>query len=686
MRKPFFYFLFLSIPLLITTAQPNGIWKNFTDMKTTNIVGTDGNLILAATNGGAYIFNQTDSTYKRLTKSEGLQSQSLTAMVLNNNNQIWFGADNGAINIFNITTNKISSVLDIFRSDKNNKSIINLYASGDTIFVATDFGLSLINSRALSLGDTFLKFGNFPTETRVISSFKKDLIYLCTDKGVAIQKAGTTNLNAPDSWTTYSINSNISATKVYKILSFNNQILLATNRGIMRFNNSQWQPFILNNTNTTDMVIDSGILFIVQGKSIYGFSFLTGPQLIITAADNINSIEVTAGNNIVLATDNGVSIYKGVNYQKTIFPNGPSSNLFSSVAVDNAGTLWAGSGTDVTGVGVYSYNGQEWINYDKLNTPILKSNAYHKVFAGNNNKVYFCNWGQGYIEYDKGKMVRYDTHNTPMKGISTAPEFLVISSVQTDSKSNVWSLNFWSASAEPLAVLTTDSTWYTFNFSNPTITNTDLALEMVIDQYDTKWFTIKNKGLFYFNENNTLDNRSDDTFGRITSSSGLTSGNITALAVDKQGELWVGKNPGVNILFDPSNPQRSQIIDLPAFRNQLITFIAVDAINRKWVGTKTGVFLMSPDGFTVLEQYDSKNSPIPNNDIKSITIDQQNGTVYIGTDFGLSSLTTDAASPQESMNDLFVYPNPFHIDKSKSKILNIKGLTKDSAIKIYSIS
>jgi len=273
-----------------------------------------------------------------------------------------------------------------------------------------------------------------------------------------------------------------------------------------------------------------------------------------------------------------------------------------------------------------------------------------------------------------------------MQGISTAPEFLVITSVQTDSKGNVWSLNFWSASAEPLAVITPDSTWFTFNFSNPSISNTDLMDNMVIDQYDTKWFTVRNKGLYYFNENNTLDDKSDDIVGRLTSSSGLTSGEISTLAVDKQGELWVGKNPGINIIFSPDNPQQSQIIDLPAFRNQLITFIAVDAINRKWIGTKSGVFLMSPDGFTVIAQYDSKNSPIPNDDVKSIAMDQKSGTVYIGTDFGLSSLTTDAVAPPETAGELFAFPNPFNIDQSNSKNLNIKGLMKDSEIKIYSIS
>jgi len=685
MRK--YLLCFLLLPLLLTTAQTNGIWQNYTDMKTTNIVDAEKNIVLAATSGGAYLFNQTDSTFKLFTKSEGLESQNLTAMTLDNNNQVWFGADNGAINILNTKTNEVNTVLDISRTDKIQKRINNLFVSEDTIFVASDFGLSLINSKTLSLGDSFLKFGNFPSETRVVSSFKNNLIYLCTDKGVAVQKQAATNLTAPESWNTYSLDTDINAAIVYKIVSFENQILLATNRGIMKFNNYRWQHLILTNKNTSDMVINSGILFIVQNNSVYSYTSTTGSQLLFTSADKINSIAVTAPDNIFIATDNGVSIYKGQTYLKTIFPNGPKANLFSSVTIEANGTLWAATGKDVTGVGVYSFDGNSWTTFDKENTPILKTNAYHKVFTSSDkSKVYFCNWGNGYIEYDNGKMKRYDTQNTPMKGISTAPQFLVINSVQTDSKGNVWSLNFWSASAEPLAVITPDSTWFTFNFSNQSITNTDLMDNMVIDQYDTKWFTVRNKGLYYFNENNTLDDKSDDIVGRLTTTNGLTSGAISALAVDKQGELWVGKTPGINIIFSPNNPQQSQIIDLPAFRNQLITFIAVDAINRKWIGTKSGVFLMSPDGFTVIAQYNSKNSPIPNDDIKSIAMDQNSGTVYFGTDYGLSSLTTDAVAPPETMGELFVFPNPFNIDNFNYKSLNIKGLVKDSEIKIYSIS
>ena len=88
-------------------------------------------------------------------------------------------------------------------------------------------------------------------------------------------------------------------------------------------------------------------------------------------------------------------------------------------------------------------------------------------------------------------------------------------------------------------------------FSNPFI-GSDATDKMVIDQNDTKWFVTKgNMGLYYFNENKTFTNLSDDTQGYID---GLLSNLISSLAVMK-GYLWIGTNVGVNVITDPSKPK-----------------------------------------------------------------------------------------------------------------------------------
>ncbi|MBU2507657.1 MAG: hypothetical protein KJ799_13175, partial [Bacteroidetes bacterium] len=209
---------------------------------------------------------------------------------------------------------------------------------------------------------------------------------------------------------------------------------------------------------------------------------------------------------------------------------------------------------------------------------------------------------------------------------------------------------------------------------------------MVIDQYDTKWFVVStgSRGLYYFNENGTLNNLNDDDWGLVRPADGLNSDIITAMAVDKRGELWVGTSLGMNIIPNTTSP-KSSITSIFGLRQQTITAVIVDPLNQKWVGTKQGVFVMSPDGTRLIAQYDSKNSPLPVDDIKSIAIDEKSGTVYIGTDQGGASVTTAFINPDKDFKNLFVYPNPFLVGEGENR-LSIDGLIADSYLKILSVS
>ena len=129
---------------------------------------------------------------------------------------------------------------------------------------------------------------------------------------------------------------------------------------------------------------------------------------------------------------------------------------------------------------------------------------------------------------------------------------------------------------------------------------------------------------------------------------------------------------------------KPNIVVIWTLREQSITSIAVDPLNNKWVGTYQGVFVITPDGTHLIDQYDSKNSPLPTNEILSIAIDKNSGLVNIGTSFGLTTLTTPSIKPNQNYDKLFVYPNPFILNGNSQ--LSIDGLMSNSMVKILSIS
>lgn len=666
----------------LTFAQSVGNWKIYSDQKNINASFATQTGIWSATNGGAFYFNFSDSSFTTVTKADGLNSQALTATGIDNTNRIWFGSQEGYLNILDSQNNSINMIIDIFNSNKSRKQINNLFIKGDSVLVSSDFGLSLVSTKTLSFLDSFLKLGNFAAETKVISAYKSKLIYAITTSGVAVQKQDAQNLLAPESWDTYNFNSNIDADSASQILEFNGQVLLASSKGIYRFTNKTWQLFAFQGNGIIKMFVSGNDLYALAKNELFKYSNGQTTSLFKNTNFNFNSVSV-ANQTIYISSDKGLIELKNGKIKVRI-PNGPASNSFVNMSVDPAGRLWIATGKDAFGAGFMKFDRTAWQIFNITNTPELPTNAYYNVYAASDSTIYLSNWGYGLTIYKNGKFTVYQASNSELVGFKDDPKFIPIADCKVDSKGNPWILSTMNVSRRSLSTLTKQNKWYHFSVAG--LSEFDNIDKLVIDQYDTKWFavTIQGRfGLFYFNENKTYDIATDDFQGYISSADGLLSDLVSALAIDKRGYLWIGTNIGLNVILEPSKPKVVSNLGL-ALRNQAISCIAVDPLDQKWIGTKQGVFVISSDGIQLVAQYSSKNSPLPSDDIKSIAVDAKNGIVYIGTDYGLASLQTSAIQPQQSFSNLFVYPNPFIAGDGKS--LTIDGLIKNSSIKIFNIN
>ncbi len=670
-------------------AQAVGQWKIYSDMKNINDVIATSSELWAATEGAAFKLNFADSSYSVITKADGLSSQALTAIAVDRYNRIWFGSNEGYINILNTKDNSIKQIIDIFNTDKTLKQINGISIKGDSVFVSFDFGLAIIDANTFSFIDSFLKIGSFPTESKVISAYKSTLIYAVTEYGVAVQKAGAQNLSVPESWNTYSFSSflpSYPSPSASRILEFNGQILLATSNGVFQFINKSWQPFAFQGSNIRDIIVSGNSIYAITMNQLLRYT--NGQSTLLYENKNVtfNSITVAGDQIVYISSTLGLIEFKN-NKARTMYPNGPAGNLFVNLSVDPTGNLWVATGKNNTGKGFFKFDGNVWKVFDTSSYPVLPTNDYYNVFAAPDSAIYLCSWGWGITIYKNNSFQVYNASNTDLVGISKNLSFIAVPDCKTDSKGNLWILNTQSSSRKPLSVFTKQNKWIHFSFSNPTLSENDNVEKLVIDQYDTKWFTVTlagRFGLYYFNENKTLDVLTDDTQGYLNSSNGLLSDLITALAVDQRGYLWIGTNVGLNVIINPSKPKVTSNLGL-ALRNQTVTCIAIDPLDQKWIGTTQGVFVLSSDGIQLLHQYDSKNSPLPNDDIKSISFDAKNGIAYIGTDYGLAALQTSSVQPLQSFSEVFVYPNPFVLGDGTTS-LTIDGLIGNSSIKIFTIS
>ncbi len=177
-------------------------------------------------------------------------------------------------------------------------------------------------------------------------------------------------------------------------------------------------------------------------------------------------------------------------------------------------------------------------------------------------------------------------------------------------------------------------------------------------------------------------------------SGNLPSNNVKSLAIDRDGQMWVGTDKGVVVFDNPSAVFSGKNFDAytPVFErrrllgNETITSITVDGGNRKWMGTKNGIFLFSPDGTELVSNFTEKNSPLPINEISYITAELNTGEVYIRTPKGMVSYRGSATegSLKQDESAVKVFPNPVRPDFEGQ--IGIEGLVENAFVKITDVA
>ena len=177
------------------------------------------------------------------------------------------------------------------------------------------------------------------------------------------------------------------------------------------------------------------------------------------------------------------------------------------------------------------------------------------------------------------------------------------------------------------------------------------------------------------------------------------------IAEDQNGAIWLLTSIGPLVIDDPyttfdyaqKNPGYGKIRRVKVPRNDgtnladylmesaSCTCIAVDNLNRKWIGTLgSGLFLLSDDGITEIEHFDISNSPLFSNDILALSFDPETSVLYISCESGILTYQTDAWQGEADFSNLYCYPNPVRPEYSGD--LRIMGLMADSYVSITDVS
>jgi ligand-binding sensor domain-containing protein len=114
----------------------------------------------------------------------------------------------------------------------------------------------------------------------------------------------------------------------------------------------------------------------------------------------------------------------------------------------------------------------------------------------------------------------------------------------------------------------------------------------------------------------------------MATSPSIPSTNINTLLVDREGMLWVGTSDAGLAKFDGTNWTVYNADNTSSLKSDNIVSLAMGADGKLWVGT-AGAGILKTDG-TTFTSYSAINSGLPDDLVSAVAVDH-NGRVWVGT-------------------------------------------------------
>ena len=708
--------LFLILSSTYSTCQlAMQDWRiHFSSFNTIGIAESTSKVYMACANG-IVEYDTEDNSISLLTVTNGLSDLGISTILGNDKDVVVVGYSNGNIDI--IEENTITNIPWIKKAEISGmKSINEIFFDGNLIYVATSIGLVIIDNERKEIKDTYYPFDN-PTIHDV--TILNNTIYLGTNNGIYYANKDQPFLNNKDNWSQlnilppFLINSDIE-----QLESFGNKLVLLYSSEIYQsdsifyIEDGIFNAYSDNPKDVNDIRTDGEKLIISNFGAMEALDSDMNQTDIIYQV-NQSSVNVNGGlykNGEFWLADSKNGLVKGTNSwdSKQLYNNSPYADGSYRIDIQYGTVLIAGGGLTHNLVnnnfrhGVYKFKDETWTNFNSNTQDSITFNSHFDfvsvvVNPNNTDEMAFGSNSSGglLVVRDGGTITEvYDNTNSSLEFTGNK---IPICDMKYDNAGNLWILN---PGVEPLKMLTPDGVWYSYSLG--TAAKNEYTYRLLIGSDDTKWIAVNHLGLIAFNEASTYADDSDNQLKTLTTSEGngnLPSEFVKGLAEDVDGEIWIGTEQGMAVLYNTSNIFEAEygdydvssiLIDVDGEVEVLlgesdITSIAVDGGNRKWIGTSSsGVFCLSEDGTKEIYRYTQENSPLNSNNIFDIRTDLLTGEVYFATEFGLVSVRTDASLGDPNFSNVSVFPNPVRPDYHGP--ITIQGLAYESDVKITDVS
>ena len=656
---------------------PIGTWRSHVSFNSIRSVSIGTTNVYAASANGVMIFNLQDNSLSSITKLDGLSSTGITQVAVDQpRQQVLIAYADGNLDILRdqemINFDRLKNSTTVTGS----KRISHITLKGSLAYLSTDYGVVVFDLVQLEVKETWRDLGPAGEKIKIYqSTFLQDSIFLATERGVL---AGDISDNLLDFNNWKRFNTGVFSGNIQSITMFNGKVYAAINgSGIHRYENSNWilESFL---PGLTFRNITSGNtkMFVTEGNNLHAVN----TSNVVTA---INSTKVVKpviafedGSNKMWIGDerNGLVSDKTGSFESYI-PNGPSFS--PGLRLKYGGTFNA----VLTVSGGYSTSFSPLLNSENVNS-FAGSWSQHAGYVNQDltdvevsgSKIFLSSFGKGIQVIENSSIVFTDELSSPT---------ITALAVSADG---TWASNY--GSTQSLKLLKADNTWESFSF--PSISASRYVTELAVDYLGNVWMILnpdQGGGILVFDKDANKSAYLTDAQG----SGALPSKSVYSIAMDRDGQVWVGTALGAAYFTDPAAVFNASVNSVkPIFegrfllRDEKVTAIEVDAGNRKWMGTERGVWLFNPFGDKQVYHFNTANSPLPSDRIVDMEINGQSGEIFFITDSGIVSFRSDASTSDAAFQKVKIFPNPVTADFNGQ--VGISGLATDAFVKITDVS
>lgn len=711
MKKGILLFVFYFILNTIQAQIGVGEWRDHLPFNYSIDITESSRKVYLASEQGVFSYNKSSNSIEKFTKVNKLSDIGISTIKYSKNNKVLLvGYSNGNLDM--IFDNEVFNLSDIKREMiSGSKSINHILFKDNYAYLSCGFGVVVVNIEKREIKDTYY-IGDLGSLVQVNQLYlNNNYLYAATKQGIYV--ADITNQNLIDYSNWQRITSIPNYTSSFNTIFVSDDYILAnqnnesTNDVLYAYTSSTglWETFINEYEKIHNIVYSNSEIQIVTNENIllYNSNLISKGSISQTNIPSLNPSNVVYGadNNYWIADYGyGLNRYKSGSYD-IIYPNAPYTVDAYGIEVVNDIVYISGGGVGpkwsnkyINGV-IHIFKNERWSSHYNYSAKDFLNIA---VDPYNNNHYYVSSWLNGLIEYSNNQPINYFTdENSSIQTMIPGDDYFLVGCSKFDNNNNLWITN--NNVQNPISVKKENGDWKSFNFDGKI--SDILVTNLIITKDNNKWVLLPNgNGLFVFNENQTIDNENDDLTKKLNVIDGngkIISNHVYSIAEDLEGQIWVGTDVGIviynrpELVFEDNNFHAERVVltigDVTQYllNTEVVTSIAVDGANQKWLGTaSSGVYLVSDDGTEEVYHFTKENSPLLSNNIFNIGINHESGEVFFATDKGLISYRGSATMGSDEFRDVYVYPNP--VRENYTGKITIRGLVSDVNVKITDIS